>query len=76
VFLNQAYDLLGYEPTAAGQVVGWRKNPEEGEGDNYISFGVWHEGVFKGTQWLNGDTDSILLDFNVDGPILGALKKL
>lgn len=76
VFLNQVYDLLGFEPTAAGQIVGWVKNPEAGEGDGYINFGIWNDGVYKGMQWLNGHSDSVLLDFNVDGPILGALKKV
>jgi hypothetical protein len=76
VFLNQAYDLLGFEPTAAGQIVGWVDNPEDGKGDGYISFGIWRDGVYRGTQWLNGETEELLLDFNVDGPILGALKKV
>lgn len=76
VFLNQVYDMLGFEPTAAGQIVGWVKDPEQGEGDGFIDFGVWNDGVFKGMQWLNGDSESLLLDFNVDGPILGRLKKV
>ncbi|QEQ93920.1 hypothetical protein SEA_KARDASHIAN_55 [Streptomyces phage Kardashian] len=76
VFLNQAYDLLGFEPTAAGQIVGWKRNPEDGKGDGFISFGVWQDGVYRGTQWLNGDRESIKLDFNVDGPIIGALPKV
>ena len=76
VFLNQAYDLLGFEPTAAGQIVGWKKNPKDGEGDGFISFGIWEDGVYRGTQWLNGDRESIKLDFNVDGPIIGALPKV
>ncbi len=76
VFLNQAYDLLGFEPTAAGQIVGWRKNPKEGEGDGFISFGIWEDGVYRGTQWLNGNSDHVKLDFNVDGPIMDVLKKV
>lgn len=76
VFLNQAYDLLGFPSTAAGQIVGWKKNPKDGEGDGFISFGIWEGGVYRGTQWLNGDVDAIKLDFNVDGPIIGALPKV
>lgn len=76
VFLNQVYDMLGYENTVAGQIVGWKRNPKEGEGDGYISFGTWDQGVYRGIEWLNGDSDSILLDFNVDGPILDSLKRI
>lgn len=76
VFLNQVYDLLGFEPTAAGQIVGWVANPEEGEGDGRITFGVWNNGVYEGKKWLNGDKEAFLLDFNVDGPILHRLKKV
>lgn len=76
LFLNQVYDMLGFEPTAAGQIVGWKKNPKEGEGDGFVSFGIWDRGVYRGTQWLNGELDSLLLDFNVDGPIIGSLKKV
>jgi len=76
LFLNQAYDILGFEPTIAGQEVGWLKNPKEGEGDGYVSLGVWDNGTYRGIEWLNGNADSILLDFNVDGPILHALKEM
>ena len=76
LFLNQVYDMLGYEHTVAGQIVGWRKNPKEGKGDGYVSLGKWENGQYKGVEWLNGESDSILLDFNVDGPILGVLKKV
>jgi hypothetical protein len=76
LFLNQVYDMLGFESTGTGQIVGWVKNPEDGKGDGFVSFGIWDNGVYKGMQWLNGDADSIMLDFNVDGPIIGALKKV
>ena len=76
LFLNQAYDILGFEPTIAGQEVGWLKNPKDGEGDGYVSLGIWDNGTYRGIEWLNGNSDSILLDFNVDGPILHALKEM
>lgn len=81
VFLNEVYDLLGFDPTEAGQIVGWVKNPRldsktnEPTGDGYIDFGVWNEGIYEGKQWLNGNKDAQLLEFNVDGPILYALAK-
>lgn len=76
VFLNTVYDLLGFKPTAAGQMLGWLKNPEEGKGDGWIDFGVWTEGVYKGKEWINGQKDAFLLDFNVDGVILGNLPRV
>ncbi|QEQ93550.1 hypothetical protein SEA_GIRLPOWER_51 [Streptomyces phage GirlPower] len=75
VFLNDVYEMLGYERTAAGQSVGWVVNPKEGQGDGYIDFGVWNEGVYEGKKWINGDKDAILLDFNVDGDITSLMKQ-
>jgi len=68
VFLNEVYKALGMEESVAGQVVGWTLNRETGDG--YIDFGVWRQGVYKGLEWVNGNDQSIWLDFNVDGPIL------
>lgn len=63
VFLNEVYDMLGIDRTTAGSVVGWVMN---GEGDNYISFGVFE---MENAAFINGYERSILLDFNVDGII-------
>ncbi len=66
VSLNDVYDMLGFERTKAGYMVGWVKdNPN---GDGYIDFGILDS--FDGMQFVNGQTDSIWLDFNVDGIIL------
>lgn len=64
VFLNEAYDVLGLDRTQAGQIVGWTL---DGEGDGYISFGMY-DGK-NAEAFINGYEASILLDFNVDGPI-------
>jgi len=61
VFLNEVYDMLGLERSQAGQAVGWILN---GEGDNYISFGIFE---VDNARFVNGIERSILLDFNVDG---------
>lgn len=76
VTLNQVYEALGFERTAAGQQVGWVVNPKNGEGDGVIDFGVWTDGVYEGKKWINGDKQAILLDFNVDGPILHLMKQI
>ncbi|QAY17176.1 hypothetical protein SEA_MADAMATO_58 [Streptomyces phage Madamato] len=75
VTLNQVYEALGFERTAAGQQVGWVVNPKDG-GDGVIDFGVFVDGKYEGKKWINGDKKAILLDFNVDGPILHLLKQI
>ena len=66
VFLNEVYDALGIERTSAGAVVGWVLN---GDGDNFISFGMYDFDSERGRAFINGNEHSILLDFNVDGVI-------
>ncbi|AXQ61288.1 hypothetical protein SEA_LIBERTYBELL_47 [Streptomyces phage LibertyBell] len=74
VFLNDVYELLGFERTEAGQRVGWVKGSQEG--DSYITFGLWESGVFQGKEWLlRHDHQSVVLDFNVDGEVAQLLKK-
>ena len=67
VFLNDVYELLGIPKSKAGQVVGWIYDLENGDGDNYIDFGIYKLG---NGEFVNGNKSSILLDFNVDGMIL------
>lgn len=69
VFLNDIHDMLGLPRTKAGQIVGWVMN---GEGDNYIDFGVFND-IHSGLRFVSGDERSIWLDFNVDGPVLDLL---
>lgn len=66
VFLNEVYEALGIPWSQAGQVVGWRY---ESGGDNYIDFGMWVNSDEASRAFINGVDNSILLDFNVDGPI-------
>jgi hypothetical protein len=74
VFLNDVYELLGFERTEAGQRVGWVKGSQDG--DSYITFGLWESGVFQGKDWLlRHDHQAVVLDFNVDGEVAQLLKK-
>lgn len=66
VFLNDVLDSLGLERTPAGAVTGWIW---DGDGDNFIDFGVFRNDVFKSEQFVNGEERSIMLEFNVDGVI-------
>ena len=68
VFLNEAYDELGFERTSAGQSVGWLWN--KGDGDKYIDFGVFStRNLDRYHDFVIGRENCILVDFNVDGPI-------
>jgi hypothetical protein len=82
LFLNDVYNMLGMEPSKAGQVVGWVYDPKNPNGDNYIDFGIY-DVMINGYRddytndtiseerrdFVNGYRSSILLDFNVDGNI-------
>lgn len=75
LFLNDVYDMLGLPRTKAGQVVGWIYNPEDETIDNEIDFGVYK---LRNKKVINREEgyqyeQCILLDFNVDGPILEKL---
>lgn len=72
LFLNDVYDMLGINRTKAGQVVGWiydDKNPAH-TGNNYVDFGIYNINYEPNRDFVNGIEPTILLDFNVDGPIL------
>ena len=64
--MNEVYERLGFEPTKAGQVIGWVK----GMGDDFIDFGMYNVSSEATMRFINGNENVILLDFNVDGPIL------
>lgn len=71
LYLNDVYEMLGFEKTKAGQVVGWiyDKTGELGIGDNYVDFGIYDLHDEKKRDFVNGRERSVLLDFNVDGNI-------
>lgn len=70
VTLNDAYELLGIDPSVAGQMVGWvyDKN-DDAHGDNYIDFRI--QEVYRKRSDAPGDYEKVfLIDPNVDGGIL------
>lgn len=69
LFLNDVYEALGIDKTQAGQIVGWIYDEENPNGDNFVDFGIYdrHDAVKR--LFVNGSERTILLDFNVDGPI-------
>lgn len=72
LFLNEVYRMLGLKETKAGQIVGWIYDPDRKTGvkrDNYVDFGLYDVHRENCRDFVNGYERSILLDFNVDGPI-------
>ena len=70
LFLNEVYDMLGIPKTRAGQIVGWVYNEQNPVGDNFVDFGIYDLDKEANRDFVNGRERTILLDFNVDGPIL------
>ena len=65
LFLNEVYQMLGFEPVPYGQLVGWI----DGLGDNYIDFGISDQNDQDVRNFINGKETSIMLTFNHDGSI-------
>lgn len=70
LFLNEVYDMLGIPRCKAGNVVGWIYDDECPNGDNFVDFGIYDAHNEAKRDFVNGYERTILLDFNVDGPIL------
>lgn len=70
LFLNEVYDMLGFQRTKAGQVVGWVYDEKNPVGDNFVDFGIYDADKPRNRDFVNGYERVIWLDFNVDGPIL------
>lgn len=62
IFLNEVYDMLGFERTRPGAAVGWLLDSEDG--DHFVDFGLF---IGRNARFINGDERSVILDFNVDG---------
>lgn len=74
LFLNEVYDLLGFQRSKAGQVVGWIYDEKNPVGDNFVDFGIYDDlHDERKRAFINGFERSVLLDFNVDGDILNMI---
>lgn len=67
LFLSDIYDALGIKRTKMSQTVGWIYDPENPDIDSFVDFGVL---VTNRETEDGGYEKAILMDFNVDGPIL------
>lgn len=75
LFLNDVYDMLGMGRSKAGATVGWRYMKNNPYGDNHISFGIHNDNRRGNRDFVNGIQPVVLLDFNVDGPILDGMPE-
>lgn len=73
VMLNEVYRELGMKDTEPGSVVGWKLGAE---GDDFIDFGIWSDRNLEQVHpHMVNDNGSLLLDFNVNGPIYKMLGR-
>lgn len=70
LFLNEVYDMFGIPRTKAGQIVGWIYDEKNPNGDNFVDFGIYTSENPRTHDFVNGWEKTVLLDFNVDGPII------
>lgn len=70
LFLSDVYKALGFRDDKASHCVGWVYNEDQPTGDNYVDFGF-----DKNPMFMSGYENSVILDFNVDGPILDTFEE-
>ena len=75
LFLDEVYEMLGIPITPESRQVGWIYDDEAPNGDNFVDFGIYDVNNEKKRDFVNGYERVILLDFNVDGPILDKFTK-
>lgn len=68
IFLNEVYEALGFEHTAAGAILGWLKESTDPEFvvSGFVDLGIHSEANLP---FINGDSKDSILTFNVDGVI-------
>ena len=74
LFLNDVFDMIGIPRTKAGQVVGWIYDPKRSDIDNYVDFGIMDINKRSSRDFVDGYEAAVILDFNVDGPILNSFN--
>lgn len=65
LFLNEVLDMLGLPRTPSGAVCGW----VYGQGDSFVSFGMWDGMTAENRAFINGQERCVWLNFNCDGVI-------
>lgn len=71
MFLNEVLDMLGFNQTSTGALVGWVTGKEESDG--YVDFGLYDFSRPGVADFVNGDADTVILEFNHDGIIFNLI---
>lgn len=74
LFLNEVYEMLGFQASQQGQILGWIYDPNDPSCNNYVDFGIDDISNEQKRLFINGYERSIILDFNYDGDILSLMK--
>lgn len=79
LFLNDVYEMLGFEDTSDGAITGWIWVTDEygnycGPGEGRVRFGILNDSFSEKEAWPGKYDDAIWLDFNVDGIIYDLLR--
>ena len=73
LFLNDAYEECGFEPSKAGRVMGWIRDNPDGT-INHVDFGLFNVNDMASRWFVNGVEAVFLINFNVmKDPITGRL---
>ena len=67
LFLNDVYDLLDIPNTQMGSIVGWIYNPNDES--SLVDFDLYNITRDGNRRFINGESNAVLLDFNVTGKI-------
>lgn len=70
LFLNDVYKALGMQPSYAGNYVGWIYDDKNPVGDNQVLFNIYDYKNEAKRNFVNGYTNVVLVDFNIDGDLL------
>lgn len=70
LFLNKVYEALGIPQTYAGNYVGWIYDDKDPVGDNRVIFDIFNPDKEGNRMFVNGSSNAILLDFNIDGDLI------
>lgn len=74
LFLNDVLDALDLPETEAGHYVGWIYDLDDPVGDNFVDFNIFNIRNESVRDFQNGYERDVILDFNVDGPIVDRVK--
>lgn len=66
LLLNEVYEMCGFKQTPMGAYIGWST---KGDGDGFVDFGLYDDSK-EVRRFINGNENTILLNFNVDGFVL------